>query len=221
MLIWKWFTQHWCNLAAKKNELECTCVNNDDFTVLVSEGGRHRGVGMCTVQPSHSKLLSTESLHIKSCLKLEHSAAEIIQMIQKAMATGSWWLEASSQQRARSCITSYAESLGKTLNHPGDSAPLQPGFGALQLLAFSKIKITFEREISDHRWDSRKYDRTADGDWENCVRSQGDFFEGDWGIIDLCTMFLVSSSINVSVFHITWLGIFWADLVYSLPLKEI
>ena len=37
-------------------------------------------------------------------------------------------------------------------NHPGDLAPLQPRFGTLQLLAFSKTKITFEREeISDHQ----------------------------------------------------------------------
>ena len=33
---------------------------------------------------------------------------------------------------------------------PGDSAPLQPSFGGLRLLAFPKTKITFERkEISD------------------------------------------------------------------------
>ena len=32
----------------------------------------------------------------------------------------------------------------------------------------------FEREeISDHQLDSGNYDRVADGDWENCVRSQG------------------------------------------------
>ena len=27
--------QYQCNLAAKESGLECTCVNNDDFTVLV------------------------------------------------------------------------------------------------------------------------------------------------------------------------------------------
>ena len=87
--------------------------------------------------------------------------------------------------------------------------PLQPRFGALKLLAFPKTKITFEREeISDHWWDSGKYDRAAGGDWENCVRSQGAYFEGDWGIVVLCAMFLVPSSINVSIFHITWLGTF-------------
>ena len=51
----------------------------------------------------------------------------------------------------------------------------------------------FEREeISDCQWDSGKYDRAADGNWENCVRSQGAYFEGDWGVTVLCTMFLVS-----------------------------
>ena len=65
-------------------------------------------------------------------------------------------------------------------------------FGPLWLLALTKIKITFEREkISDHQWDSGKYDGAAGGDWENCVRSQGAYFEGDWVIV-LCTMFLVS-----------------------------
>ena len=56
------------------------------------------------------------------------------------------------------------EDFGETSNHPGDSVPLQPRFGALQLLAFPKTKISFEKEeISDHQWDSGKYDRAADG----------------------------------------------------------
>ena len=142
---------------------------------------------------------------------------ETIRMIQKAEALGNWWLAASSWQHACSCITSHAKCFSKTSNHPGDSAPLQPRFGALWLLAFPQTKITFEREeISDHWWDSGKYDRAGDGDWENCVRSQGAYFEWDWGIIVLCTMFLVSSSINVSIFHITWLNTFWRDLVQYL-----
>ena len=74
--------------------------------------------------------------------------------------------------------------------------PLQPRFGALQLLAFPKTKITFEREeISYCQWDSGKYYGAADGDWENCVRSQDAYFEGDWGIVFplQCFLYLVSS----------------------------
>jgi hypothetical protein len=39
---------------------------------------------------------------------------------------------------------------GKTSHHPGLSAPLQPRFGFLRLLAFTKVKIAVERkEICD------------------------------------------------------------------------
>ena len=53
--------------------------------------------------------------------------------------------------------------------------------------------------------------------WENYVRSQGAYTEGDWGVIVLCTIFLclVSSSINVSTFHSAQLDTFWTDL-YTL-----
>ena len=103
-------------------------------------------------------------------------------MIPKVTAKGHWWLAASSRQHVCS---------GITLSH--DSAPEQPRLGALGLLAFPKTKTTFEREeISDCQWDSGKYDGAADGHWENCVRSQGVSFEGDWGVIVLYTMFLVS-----------------------------
>ena len=81
----------------------------------------------------------------------------------------------------------------QNIKSPRWLSPLQPRFGALWLLAFPKTKITFEREeISDWQWDSGKYDGAADGDWENYVRSHGAYYEGDWGVIVLCTMFLVS-----------------------------
>ena len=129
---------------------------------------------------------------IRFCIKLEHSSMETIWMIQKATAMGTWWLAASSWQCTCSCIMSRVGFFGETSNHPGYSAPLQPRFGTLWLPAFPKTKITFKREeISDHRWDSGKYNRAAGGYWENCVRSQGAYFEGDWGIIILCTMFHV------------------------------
>ena len=133
-----------------------------------------------------------QQICIKFCINLEHSSTEAIWMIQKAPAMGSWWLAASSQQQTCSCIV-FFRVFGETSNHPGDSVPLQPRFGVLLLLAFSKTKITFERkEISDLQCDSGKYKGTADGNWENCVRSQGAYFDEDWGIIVPCTTFLVS-----------------------------
>ena len=100
-----------------------------------------------------------QQICIKILIKLEHPLTETIQMTQKATAMGYWWLTASLQQCACSCITSYAEFFCKTSNHPSDSVPLEPRFGALWLLAFPQTKITFEREeISEHHWDSGIYD---------------------------------------------------------------
>ena len=130
---------------------------------------------------------------IKFCIKLEHSSMETIQMIEKAEAVGNWWLAASYRQHTWSHITSHAEVSGKTSNLPSDSGPLQPRCDSLRLLAYPKAKITFEREeISDHQWGSRKHDGAADGNWDNCMRSQSACFEGDRGIIVLPTVFLVS-----------------------------
>ena len=54
----------------------------------------------------------------------------------------------------------------------------------------------------------------AGGNWENCVRSQGAYLEGDQGVIVLCTVFLVSCiSIHVSMFLATWLDTFWTDRI--------
>ena len=69
------------------------------------------------------------------------------------------------------------------------------------------------KRSSDHRWDLGKHNRAADGNWENCVNSQRTYIEG---VIVLCTVFLVSSSINVSIFHITWLDTFWTDILCFL-----
>ena len=105
-------------------------------------------------------------------------------------ATGDWQLHHNNVPTRASFLMQF---FGETPNHPGDLVPLQPIFGALWLLAFPKTKVTFEREeISDHWWNSGKHDRAADGDWENYVRSQGAYFEGDWGVTALSALCLVS-----------------------------
>ena len=64
------------------------------------------------------------------CMKLEHSSAETILMIQKAVAMGNWhWLLNHDNVPAHaSCLEQY---FGETPNHAGDSAPLQPRFDVL------------------------------------------------------------------------------------------
>ena len=159
-----------------------------------------------------------EQICIKFGVKVEPSSVETIQMIQKATAMGNQWLAASLQQCVYSYIMSHAEFLGEMSNHPGDSVPLQTRFGTLQLLAFPKTKITFEREeISDHWWDSGKYNTAADGDWENCVRTQVPTLRGTEASLSYvqCFLYLVSS-INACMFHITWLYTFQTDLTWYI-----
>ena len=131
-----------------------------------------------------------QSICIRFCIKLAHSSMETTQMIQKAaaMGTGDCQFHHDNVPAHTSCLVQNF-----LMKHKITQAPLPPRFSTLQLLNFPKTKITFEREkISDHWWDSGKHDGATDGDWENCVRSQGAYFEGDWDIIVLCTMFLVS-----------------------------
>ena len=149
---------------------------------------------MRTVWPSKLKWLSKYSSKSASnfALTLNIPPWKLFGWFRRLQlwVTGDWQLHNDNTPTHASHLVQF---LGKTSIYPGDSAPLQPRFGALWLLTFPKIKITFKREeISDHSWDSGKYDRAADGDWENSVRSQGTCLEGDWGIIVLCTMFLVS-----------------------------
>ena len=151
---------HQCNLAAKESGLECTWVNNDYFTVLLSQWGWYMLLSehvYCVAVTFKMTEQVEQWICIKFCVKLEPSSKETTQMIWKATAMGNWWLAASSQQCAHSCIMSHVEIFDETSNHPGDSAPLQPRFGAQWLLAFPKTKITFKRkEISNHWWDSGK-----------------------------------------------------------------
>ena len=72
-------------------------------------------------------------ISIRFCVKLEHSSAETIRMIQKAAAMGNWWLAASSRQCTCSCITSRAEVFG-------DSAPLQRLLVPCDFWLFPKLK---------------------------------------------------------------------------------
>ena len=87
----------------------------------------------------------------------------------------------------------HAEFFGKTSNHPGDSALLQPRFGILKLLAFPQSAITFEKgEISDYGWDSGKYDRAAGGDLENCEVPRCLFWRG---LRHHCTIYNISCTL--------------------------
>ena len=90
----------------------------------------------------------------------------------------------------------------------------QPRFGALGLLDFPKTKITFNGR--DFR-PSARFRNIQLGSWWQL---------GELGEVPRCLLWrdlrrhcpmyiLVSSSINVPVFHIAWLDTSWTDLVCS------
>ena len=157
-----------------------------------------------------------QQICIQFCLKLEHSSTKTLLVIQKATAVGSWWLAASSRQSTYSCISSRAEFFDKTSNHPGDSAPLQPRFGALKLLGFPQTKISFKGkrfQTVDEIQENTMGQLMATGRAVEVQDSNLKETEMSLSYVQ-CFLYLVSSSINVSIFHITWLDTFWIDLVY-------
>ena len=150
---------------------------------------------MCTVWLSHSKWLSKWSNESASsfALSLNVPLWKLFGWFRRPQlwATGDWQLHYDNATAHASCL--FQSFLVKYHITQVTQPPIQPRFGTLWLLAFPKTKITFEREgISDRWWDSGKYDGAADGDWENCVRSWGVYFDGDWSIIVLGTIFLLS-----------------------------
>ena len=161
-----------------------------------------------------------QQICIKFGVKLEHSFVETIWMIQKAAAMGKWRLAASSWQCAHSGITSHAEFFGETSNHPGDSVSLQPRFGALQLLAFPKTKITSEREELETVGEIHK--GADDGNWRTGWSPKVPILKGTEASLSYarCFLYLVSSSINVFIFHSTCLDTFWTDLIFNKYLVQ-
>ena len=141
---------------------------------------------------------------IKFCVKLEHSSTETIWIIQKAAAMGNWWLAASLRQPASSHVMSRAV-FSWNIQSPRWLSPSTTQIWCPATSAFSPKLTSLSKvereEISDHWWDSGKYDRATDGHRENHVRSQGVYFEGDWGVIVLCTMFLVSCNFFNKCLH--------------------
>ena len=132
-------------------------------------------------------------------------------MMKTAAAFGNWWLAASSHH-THSCIRSQAEFFGEIPNHTGDSAPYSPDLASCDFLLFPKLKLPLKG----------KRFQTVDEIQENMTGQQMAIGRTVW-VPNMPTLkgtevslscvqsflFLVSSSINVSIFHITWLDPCW------------
>ena len=153
---------------------------------------------------------------IKFYVRLEHSSVETIQMIQKATAMENWWLAASSPEHTCSRIMS---DFWWNIETPKVTQPhYSPDLVPHDFWLFPKLKSPLKGKRFQTINESGKYDGAADGNWENCVRSQSAHFEGDRGVIALCTMFFVPCiffSKCLYFFHSARLDTCWTDLVYS------
>ena len=147
---------------------------------------------------------------IKFCVKLEHSSTKSIQIIQKAAAMGNWWLAASSGQHACSCITSHAECFGK--KHQITQVTqhlLQPDLVAHDFWFFPKLKSPLKgkgfQTVNEIQVNTAGQLMAIEKPCEvpRCLLWRG--------LRHCCTMYNVSSSINVSIVHVTWLHTFWRD----------
>ena len=171
----------------------------------------------CVAKPFKMPEWIEQQVCIRFCVKLENSSTETIWLIQKVTAMGSWWLAASSQQRTHSCVMCCTEFFGKTSNHPGDSAPYSPDLVPCSFWLFPKMKSPLKGkrfqiiEIQENTMGQL----TATGKtvWGPKVPALKRT-EASLSCVQ-CFSYLVSSSINVSTFHRTWLDTFWTDLKCS------
>ena len=90
--------------------------------------------------PSHSKWLSRAmNLHQILC-EAWTFPMETIRMIEKATAMGNWWLAASSQQHASSCIASQCNFLAKHQITHVSQLPYSPDLGPCSFWFFPKLE---------------------------------------------------------------------------------
>ena len=128
-----------------------------------------------------------------------------------------WWLAASLWPCACSCISSPAEFFDETSNqHPNDSAPYSPDLVPCNFWLFSKLKSPLKvkrfqiaNEIQENM--TEQLIRIRRNVWGPKVPN----LKGTDELLSHVQSFLylISSLINVSIFHGIWLNTFWADFI--------
>ena len=222
--------QHQCNLAAKESGLECTCVNNDDFTVLVSGGDRRHWVSMCIVWPSHSKWLREQSNESASdfALSLNIPPWKLFWWFRRPQlwAAGDWQLHHNNAPAHASRLVQ--SDLVKHQITQVTQLPYSPDLVSWDLWLFTKLKsplkgkrfqtvheiqanMTGQQLIAIPTKDFADCFEQWKRCWEKHVRSQGAYFEGDWGIIVLWIMFLVPCIFSKCLYFSYYLAVNFLD----------
>ena len=145
---------------------------------------------MWTVWLSHSKWLSKYSNESTSnfVLSVNIPPQKLFGWF-RSCSYGNWWLAASSQCTC-SCITSHAEILGKHQITQVTQPHYSPDLVPCDFWLFQKLKSPLNRKIFqtiNKIQENTVGQLMATGRTVWCPN-----LEGDWGVIVLCTMFLVS-----------------------------
>ena len=129
---------------------------------------------------------------IKFCIKLEHSSTKTVRMIQKASAIGNWWWAASSDNVSTHASYLMQSFLAKHQITQVTQPPYSPDLVPCDFWLVPKPKSLLKG----------KRFQTINEIRENIAGQlmvMGELCEvpryllwGDWGIIVLCTMLLVS-----------------------------
>ena len=155
-----------------------------------------------------------QKICIKFCVKLEHSSMETIWMIQKAaaMATDDWQLHHNKASAHALCL--MQSFLAKLQISQVTQPPYSPGLAPCNFWLFLKLKSPSKEKTIDEIQENMMGQLMAIGRpvWGPKMPT----LEGTEASLShiQCFLYLVSSSTNVSVFHITWLDTFWTDLTY-------
>ena len=147
---------------------------------------------MCIVWSSHSKWLSKYGNKPASnfTVSLNIPPWKLFRWFRRP----NWRLAASSQQCTCSCIMSHAEVFGEISNHPGDLASPTAQIWHPVTSSFSQ-NWNHLWKGRDFRPSSMRFRKIGWGSWwqlgELCEVPSA-YFEGDWGVLVLGTMLLVS-----------------------------
>ena len=144
---------------------------------------------------------------IKFCIKLEHCSTATIQVIQKATAKVSFITPAHTLWLVQNYLAKHQITQVTQLPYSPDLVPWN-------FWLFPKLKSPLKgkrfqtvHEIQENIM-GQLIGRTVWGSKLPTLKETGESLSSVQ-----CFLSLVSSSINVPIFHITWLDTFWTDLV--------
>ena len=156
---------------------------------------------------------------IRFCIKLQKLCGWFRRL--QLWATGDWQLH---HNHASAHVSRLLQFFGKTSSHPGNSAPYSPDVAPCDFWLFPKLKSPLKgkrfqtiNEIQENvKGQVMAMGRTVWGPKVPIVKGT----EASLSYVQ-CFLYLVSSSVIVSIFQITWLDNIWTDLVYIQGLAQI